>query len=140
MLETQRIPKIPLRRPSQLLPSFKPPDQTMNQPTEVSIADELSKLAKLAFLPYSSFPSIIGLTGTCSFLPFSLENISADVDVSGSSSFISIPISFLIASFPSLAPIPFFQKMLDSFTTCSFSKQNNMQNNHHGTYFGIGNQ
>jgi hypothetical protein len=97
--------KIQLRRPSQLLPSFKPPDQTMNQPTEVSIADELSKLAKLAFLPYSSFPSIIGLTGTCSFLTFSLENISADVDVSGSSSFISIPISFLIASFPSLAPI-----------------------------------
>ena len=47
MLETQRIPKIPSRQPSQLFPSPKPPDQTMDQPREASIADELSKLAKL---------------------------------------------------------------------------------------------
>jgi hypothetical protein len=65
------------------------------------IALRISLLILYPYLSYSNFPSIIGLIGTCSFRTFSLENISAELG----SFFISIPISFFIASFPSLAPI-----------------------------------
>lgn len=47
MLETQRIPKTSSKLPSLLSPLSKPPVQTINQPVVVSIAEELSKLAKL---------------------------------------------------------------------------------------------
>ena len=49
---------------------------------------------------YSNFPSINGLLGTWSLLTLSLLNMSADCINSS----ISIPISFFIASLPSLAP------------------------------------
>ena len=47
MLETQRIPRTSSKLPSLLFPLSKPPDQEINQPAIVSIADEITKLAKL---------------------------------------------------------------------------------------------